>query len=178
MVLFTPEIIAKYKSANSKLGEYNYFTKHTIDPKILGSLTRFSCNGNIGEGYLNESKNKVLSDKNYDLAAIFISQPGTTEAKQSKKTLAGFVIVQKGECAKMPDTYSINVICSNKNRGKILMGLTLYAIKSNPKCKDNRCILEVAGGYMNVGALCMYSKFGFVQDLSLYGYDCFSDVNF
>lgn len=98
----------------------------------------------------------------------------------------GFLIVEKGECFRLKDVWSVNLICardkSKKNKkglGQILMGLYLFTIHFNPIIhdKDKYGILELANSYLNVAGLASYSKLGFDADEDLWGDNCFHDYN-
>lgn len=89
-----------------------------------------------------------------------------------------FIVVEKGECKTYPEAYSINLICAKPGGwGQIMMALYLYTIANNKTIKDKKGILELANAYLNPAGVCMYSKFGFVYDSSLFGEYCFPDFN-
>jgi hypothetical protein len=102
--------------------------------------------------------------------------------QQKSESIDGFIIVQKGECKKLPgsessfdDVYSVNLICTNNVKGKLLIGAYLFILKTTPKAKV--AILELLGGYTNIPGFIAYSKLGFKQDISLYGEDCFRSLS-
>jgi len=102
--------------------------------------------------------------------------------QQKSESVDGFIIVQKGECKKLPGSessfdhvYSINLICTNNVKGKLLIGAYLFILKTTPKAKV--AILELLGGYTNIPGFIAYSKLGFKQDTSLYGIDCFKSLS-
>jgi len=79
------------------------------------------------------------------------------------------MIVEKGECAKKPTTYAINLICSKKTmKANILMGAYLYTIKKHGENINQTGILELAGSFENLPGFCLYTKFGFFPDELLY----------
>jgi hypothetical protein len=89
-----------------------------------------------------------------------------------------FIVVERGECLTYPEAYSINLICARPGGwGQIMMALYLYTIANNKLVKDKKGILELANAYLNPAGVCMYSKFGFVYDSSLFGEYCFPDLN-
>jgi len=120
------------------------------------------------------------------------------------ESLVSFIIVERNECKKYENAYALNYICSKeKGIGSILVGLYLYSIFSHPpidkkvirvkKIKPqvsdpsieyygpeilHMGILELSGGYRNTLALCLYSKFGFIEDeiLSGPGSNCFTNT--
>jgi len=139
---------------------------------------------------------------NYDIAFIIdISIPKSIE--EIEKAIIALIIVQRNECPKFANAYVLNLICSRKcfSCGNILMGLYLYTILSHPKITDNPLklkdiiqvtdlhseyfgppilhmgLLELSGGYTNITALCLYTKFGFIMNPSLSGSgtNCFID---
>ena len=93
------------------------------------------------------------------------------------KSIVALIIVQKGECKKMPDAFAVNLICVKhgalKGCGTLLMALYLYTILYYPIQPG---LLELAGGFYNLDGLCLYSKFGFDHDPNLLGSDCFYDA--
>jgi hypothetical protein len=139
---------------------------------------------------------------NYDIAFIIdISIPKSIE--EIEKAIIALIIVQRNECPKFANAYVLNLICSRKcfSCGNILMGLYLYTILSHPKITDSPLklkdiiqvsdlhseyfgppilhmgLLELSGGYTNITALCLYTKFGFIINPSLSGpgTNCFID---
>lgn len=87
-----------------------------------------------------------------------------------------FIIIQKAECIKLDDVYSVRLICSLPGvKVNVLMGAYLYVVKGLANANRKMGILELADGYKNLQGFCSYSKFGFQYDKSLYGDDCFTD---
>jgi hypothetical protein len=112
-----------------------------------------------------------------------------TSLKNKTKHILGFIIVEEGECKKFHDFYAVNLICARSNveykkygknaslnrervRGAILLGAYMFCAK---KIKQDLGLLELADGYKNIGGFFSYSKMGFVQDISLFGRNCFKD---
>jgi hypothetical protein len=98
-------------------------------------------------------------------------------------SIVALMIVQKGECTKMPEAFALNLLCVKKGSfegcGALLMGLYLYTIL----CRSLQSgfplqpgLLELARGFYNLEGLCLYSKFGFDHDPNLLGPDCFYDA--
>jgi hypothetical protein len=159
------------------------------------------CKGEIGEEYGKRAIERISKDfagKKEDAFDILVSVipnydkinelTGTgTLVKKKLECITGFIIVEKGECKKLPDVYSVNLICT-RGRGKvvkivkgeniyefntksvILLGAFLYCIKNSPHIRDNdkRGILELAGAYNNMTGFFAYSKVGFDKDESLF----------
>jgi hypothetical protein len=72
------------------------------------------------------------------------------------------MIVQKGECTKMPEAFALNLLCVKKGSfegcGALLMGLYLYTIL----CRSLQSgfplqpgLLELARGFYNLEGLCL-----------------------
>ena len=96
---------------------------------------------------------------------------------KSDDNVLGFVIAELGECAREPNVYAVNLICSQSGLGKLLLGACLYCIKFNDDVSDKKCILELAHAYKNTAGFFMYTKLGFNLDDSLIGKEgeCFFD---
>jgi hypothetical protein len=144
---------------------------------IINDIIALNCQDSIGRDYI-EDLLKLIVKKNtinpkYDLVVItetVLTQPN------DPGIFKGFAIVQQGECNKYPDTFCLNLICSAAKKGKILLGLYLYIIKNNINIVNKIGLLELANGYINAAGFCLYSKYGFVYDIMLYG-DCFPYCN-
>lgn len=143
--------------------------KPELKQKIVDTIQK-NCGLNITMGYAKDLvKSLLASPADYDMIII-----SPTRQFEPEHTL-GFLIVEKNECKKMNGVWSVNLICSNANRGKLLLGLYLYTIIANPHIRKKKGILELANGYVNSGGLCMYSKYGFAYDETMYGKNCFPD---
>uniref|UniRef100_A0A6C0HCG7 Uncharacterized protein n=1 Tax=viral metagenome TaxID=1070528 RepID=A0A6C0HCG7_9ZZZZ len=135
------------------------------------------CRGSILDSYLEEALDSAFGDNpNYEVVALF-------EGSDSSEPIS-FLIVEKGECEKLSNAWSVNLICAVlqspkglKGIGQILMGLYLYIIAENEEVEEKTGVLELANGYINAGGLASYSKLGFKIDKSLYGEDCFPNYN-
>ena len=135
------------------------------------------CRGSILDSYLEEALDAAFGDNpNYEVVALFEGN--------GKSSPISFLIVEKGECEKLGDAWSVNLICAVlqstnglKGVGQILMGLYLYTIAENEEVDEKVGVLELANGYINAGGLASYSKLGFKVDKSLYGEDCFPNYN-
>jgi len=135
------------------------------------------CRGSILDSYLEEALDDAFGENpNYEVVALF---EGNT-----KSAPISFLIVEKGECVKLSNVWSVNLICAVlqspnglKGIGQILMGLYLYSIAENNEVEEKLGVLELANGYINAGGLASYSKLGFKIDKSLYGEDCFPNYN-
>ena len=89
------------------------------------------------------------------------------------RAIVGTIIVEEGNCAARPNSWSVKLICVKPNRvkGSILMGACLYCIKSDPHI-NQECLLELADGYNNLPAFYSYTALGFLRDDSLRGKRC------
>ena len=143
--------------------------------------------------YLKSVLKKAFNNENFDFAFIFSDIADTEADLETKmKTLISFIIVERNECKKYGNVYALNYICSKvKGVGSLLIGLYVYSIYSHPLIDNTDLrvkkieqptsdeyygppilhmgLLELSGGYQNVPALCLYSKFGFVEDETLIG---------
>jgi len=142
------------------------------------------CGNNIGIDYINKQNRALKHNKDtHDLALITYEPQENFSSTKLENNILGFIIIQKGECSKFNDTYCINLICSpslderSKGIGSILIALYIYCIMNNDDIIEKRGLLELANSYVNMGGLCLYSKYGFVYDPLLYGADCFNDYN-
>jgi hypothetical protein len=142
--------------------------------------------GSIGEEYGITSATNSLTDPNFDILIAaksdyknkLINMSTAKEMMQQKiDNMLGFIIVEKGECPKYSDAYTINLICTRPRlmKGSILMGAYLYMIKEHPDISQVG-LLELANGYTNLAGVCLYNKFGFDKDIHIFDeVDCFND---
>jgi hypothetical protein len=167
---FTDEFVEKMRKSKKikhfvdkiELQNRAAFQKELYDEKDINKkntiIEQFDtlCNDNkiltkIGKDYINE----LITDTS-DKTDILIM-------KQNKKVL-GVAIVGKSSSQ---DTYTLELICSGsvvKNGGSFLLMMYLLALKYNNLTIGS---LQVASGYENMNALCLYDKFGFREDVSL-----------
>jgi hypothetical protein len=127
---------------------------------------------------------QIINDiDEYDLTVAVMRDYDTVDETGATKTVTrrkinkvvGFIITEKGECKKMPNAVSVNLICVRPNTisGGILLGAYLYCIKNSRF--EKKGILELARGYLNVAGFMSYSKLGFIKDVRLFGPRCFPD---
>jgi hypothetical protein len=137
------------------------------------------CRGLIGNQYLEDAilSNAFNENTVYDAAVLF---------EDNDDTPLAFLVVEKGECKRLRNVWSVNLICAKeksktdkKGLGQILMGLYLFTIvhNSNIHAADKYGILELAGAYINFSGLASYSKLGFEVDEDFWGENCFYDFN-
>lgn len=176
MPFFRKDIINDFLSRLSIPG-IKILANDEIDEFSLREKGVSICRGSILDSYLEEALDAAFGDNtNYEVVALF--EGNTTSAPIS------FLIVEKGECVKLSEVWSVNLICAAlqspnglKGVGQILMGLYLYSIAENEEVEEKVGVLELANGYINAGGLASYSKLGFKVDESLYGEDCFPNYN-
>ena len=161
------------------------------------------CRNGINIAYGKSAGKRAFNDSNFD---IIVAVPTNTinnsnNSNNSKSTynskfeskrdteqnhkltqILGFLIAEKGECHKLPDVWSVNLICTRESKplsikGQILMGCYLHAIKTNDivNVRDKKGILELASGFTNTAGFFSYYKCGYNVDLSLHGNNCFYD---
>ena len=160
------------------------FTQVQLDT-FVERLAQDQCKNQVGNEYGIDSVDSSISTENYDILLVVTDThqtPNTTYVstaddyiKFKMEQVKGFMIVEKGECNKYPNLYSVRLICSNANQGTLLMGMYLYTLLTTQIGDNQTGILELAGGYKNTPGLCTYTKFGFSQDDDLNGENCFSE---
>lgn len=171
--------------------------KETISKEVLLDLAEVVCidpktnTPAIGKDY---GRNAIenLSYNEFDILVAIdpyrkIEAGKTATVSNNKlKSVVGFIIAEYGECARKPNVWSVNLICTKTIdngktiKGILLLGAFLYCIKNSGYQQEG--ILELAGGYENISGFISYTKIGFNKDLSLFGVDlngtaCFSDFN-
>jgi len=144
----------------------------------------------VNELYIYDDIQSLSDNLNFDALfaikkdSIILIGNLTIEQYQQRKSqsVGGFIIVQKGECTKLPgsessfkDVYSVNLICTNNVKGQLLLGAYLFILKKTPRAQV--AILELLNGYTNIPGFIAYSKLGFKKDISLYGKDCFKSLS-
>ena len=153
---------------------------------FVNRLTEEQCKNQIGYGYGKNSVINSISMDKHDILLVVtdthknVPQSDYTSEKYIKfkmKQVQGFIIVEKGECKKYLNRYSVRLICSKASQGTLLMGMYLYTLLTTQTGDNQTGILELAGGYKNTPGLCTYTKFGFSQDDDLNGVNCFGDFN-
>uniref|UniRef100_A0A6C0EYL4 Uncharacterized protein n=1 Tax=viral metagenome TaxID=1070528 RepID=A0A6C0EYL4_9ZZZZ len=124
----------------------------------------------VGKRYRANALDDAIFSMNSKFDILFLQN-------KSDDNVLGFVIAELGECAREPNVYAVNLICSQSGLGKLLLGACLYCIKFNDNVSDKKCILELAHAYKNTAGFFMYTKLGFNLDDSLIGKEgeCFFD---
>ena len=136
--------------------------------KQLGKKCR-----NLSLSYSEETFKK-LSEMNPMFNSLFlISRCDDCQENNILNYVVGFVVIELDECTRKKNTICINLICSNIRRGgQLLLGAVLYCIGSQHEL-NKECLLELLDGYSNIPGFILYSKLGFVSDLSLFNPLCF-----
>jgi len=181
---------------------------------IIDKMANDVCKGKIGYEYGKKAIERISTDfggekdVDYDILVSVIpnykkvNEFTGTELLEKKKLqcITGFIIVEKGECKKLNDVYSVNLICT-RGRGRVigtakdgepiheyntksvvLLGAYLYCIKKSESiAEENKLgILELAGAYTNMNGFFAYTKVGFDKDNTLFDTEkgiCFYDAN-
>jgi hypothetical protein len=160
----------------------------TVSSAILELMAESVCEKKIGREYgisaIQRLKNSqfdilVLVESNYQSIKAAEGRTKTkTAANKKLNSVLGFIIVEKGECKRLPYAYSVNLICvrsiKEKPKGALLLGAYLYCIK---KIGQRYGLLELAGGYKNAAGFFAYSKMGFIKNTSLFDAQCFTDLH-
>ena len=145
-----------------------FIDKYTQDElyKRIGSI----CGSDVGRRYRANSLDAAIFSMNPTFDILFLRS-------KTGDSVLGFIVAELGECAKEPNVYAVNLICSQSGLGKLLLGACLYCIKYNDDVSEKRCILELAHAYKNTPGFFMYTKLGFNLDDSLIGEEgvCFDD---
>ena len=145
-----------------------FIDKYTQDElyKRIGSI----CGSDVGRRYRANSLDAAIFSMNPTFDILFLRS-------KAGDNVLGFIVAELGECAKEPNVYAVNLICSQSGLGKLLLGACLYCIKYNDDVSEKRCILELAHAYKNTPGFFMYTKLGFNLDDSLIGEEgvCFDD---
>lgn len=164
-------------------------TKNLNDQSLLfvSTWTNKICGDGISDLYGAKSLMIALSSPEKQFDVIFVVDENYLEKLEAKDYTSSssytstdlvndklnhvhsVMIVQKGECAVRPRTVAVRLICSRKTmKANILMGAYLYTIKKKGGKVDQTGILELADGFKNLPGYCLYTKFGFKEDKSLY----------
>jgi hypothetical protein len=176
MTFFKRDIIADFLSRLTGPG-LKILANKELNERSLRENGVSICRGSILDSYLGDALDAAFGDNpNYEVVALFEGNV--------RSAPISFLIVEKGECERLSEAWSVNLICAAlqspnglKGVGQILMGLYLYIIAENEEVEDKTGVLELANGYINAGGLASYSKLGFKVDKSLYGADCFPNYN-
>ncbi len=139
-------------------GEYTSESENNLN-KIIDHLSKNVCS-DIGEKYSRNAVScslavhykKYRSHINYyDILFLAEDMDSSLPLKEKLDKIAGFIIVELGECKLYSKAYSIKLICSNKKiaisgLGSILMGAYLFTILSHPESMQENSKIEFPYG--------------------------------
>jgi len=201
--------IFRFIKESEQIKEKQYEELINIANKTFLEIASEVCSKSIGKAYGRLALKNIKEFYEFDfLVAVtpdYKKEPNVLNYEKQKiykkKKILGFIIAERGECRKLPNTYSVNLICVHpvkvgsieyKVKGTILLGAFLYCIKSYDGILedvggdelevDQQGILELAGSYENLDGFFAYSKLGFRKDITLLdpGHDgkpCFHDTS-
>ncbi len=177
-------------SPKYKFKLYNYQTLKDKQMNILTFITKGKiCSNEIGPAYIRGKLNGVTQRNNSDILVLLdenkldVWKKTSYTLKSIGESVVGFIITERGECAKYNDVHSLSLICTKPGAntqvppgfgvGSILLGAYLYMIKAgnfNMANQEQLGILDLAYSFTNVGGFCSYRKFGFQyeKDKKLY----------
>jgi hypothetical protein len=161
-----------------------------ISNAILSLMAESVCESKIGKNYgIGAIRNMtredfdvlVMVESDYNKVKQSETKTKTKTAANNKiKSVLGFLIAEKGECKRLPNAYTVNLICvrsrmksPDKPKGSLLLGAYLYCIK---KIGQRYGLLELADAYKNVAGFFAYSKMGFVKNTTMFDVKCFTDI--
>ncbi len=153
-------------------------TKLKESPDVLTHITKI-CSKGIGIIYKIENISDGIQDIRKKDVLVLAKKTKSSSSKSFAASLKAVLVSQIGECAMKSHTVSLNLICSKQEKGLPLGSilLALFIIIGKLK-REKELILEVALGYDNLNAMCLYNKFGFQEDLELFDPErCFVDSN-
>lgn len=129
-----------------------------------------SCGDVVSSDYIEDSLQTILYNDDPDpyTDILFI--------KNNRQKIMGFLIAEIGACTTRPQTYAINLVCSESGFGKLLVGACLFCIQFNENVTKKECVLELAHAYRNTSAFFVYTRMGFNVDNSLISSNCFYDA--
>ncbi len=147
-----------------------------IYQETVQGLASIVCTG-IVEDYGQEQMDNIINDfekfdilvavkPDYQDVSTFKRTRSVTQSKMDK--VVGFIITELGECKILPNTVCVKLICVKPAtiKGSLLLGAYFLGIKHSGY--DQRGVLELARGYLNVNGFISYTKMGFDKDKELY----------
>lgn len=139
----------------------NFTAIHTNE---VMQILRTQCK-RLDKMYLrNISKQLETNPSTFDCIAVLETDPRSPFFH----TPVGIAVVEKGECGYYPEAWSLHVICSSAKKGRFMIGLYLYIVAVDDSLRSKVGLLELANGFHNMAALCLYETFGFKYDPTLY----------
>lgn len=147
------------------------------------SILYKTCLMNINNTYVLDALDEVSKKINdmpthYDIMFIVTDAPREVVIDGKKKMVEkgekiGMLLVELGGCRNFPLIPILKIMCS-LNISPILIYIYLYILK---KKRMKKGLLELAGCYHNIGGLCAYDRFGFVENYALKSPTCFYEEN-
>jgi hypothetical protein len=149
---------------------------HQIYQETVQGLASIVCTG-IVEDYGQQQMDNIINDfEKFDILVAVMSDYQDVSTFKRTKTVTqnkmdkvvGFIITELGECKILPNTVCVKLICVKPAtiKGSLLLGAYFLGIKHSGY--DQRGVLELARGYLNVNGFISYTKMGFDKDVSLY----------
>lgn len=135
------------------------------------------CGGHLSIGYINHLIQGLAA--RWCEMVVCLDRPTDLIGDDTLANyVRGVMVVQVGECRDRPDMPCIALVCSPHGKGNLLLGLFVHALSQAHEMDGGGTLgaLEVAAGTLNLGGLCLYSKYGFEFDPSLTGPNCFRDA--
>jgi ribosomal protein S18 acetylase RimI-like enzyme len=139
----------------------------TKDHTVMSALSNV-CDSTVGTTYKVDSiGDGVYGMQSKDLLAVG-TEPDHSNQKKFVRGVKGVVVVERGECRAKPRAMAMNLACSARESGKpygsllVCMFLLVAKQKGEPEV-----VLETAHGYDNLPAMCLYQRFGFVENANL-----------
>lgn len=144
--------------------------------ETVQGLASIVCTG-IVEDYGQEQMDNIINDfEKYDILVAVMSDYQNVSTFKRTRTVTqnkmdkvvGFIITELGECKILPNTVCVKLICVKPAtiKGSLLLGAYFLGIKHSGY--DQRGVLELARGYLNVNGFISYTKMGFDKDKELY----------
>lgn len=165
-----------------KASFYNQYSIAEQREEFINKLAETICGEDISESY---GQGSIHGSMIPGVFEMLLRVPGNYKADESANKfkyntleytenkiskIKAFIVVQKGECKKYMNTYTIKLVCGKEKGDAIpLIGAYCYMIAKNNERTGSRDkgILEMIGLYKNVSGLCSYTKFGFEEDIDL-----------
>ena len=148
-----------------------------------------SCRGVVSTEYIEHvlpasilkavERSLIVNGNNHEMVVITAKRdPNLGEISQQNilaGDVLGFMILYTGECKMHNDVPALQIICSNGSDKRVANYLLYLYVKCLREHNVKKGLLEVAGGYANPGAMCLYNKFGFREDALLDTSECFPE---
>jgi hypothetical protein len=172
-----------YQQGNVRKSRYSMTQTEATprwDTSFLTSVIN-TCREGVRGGYIEDAlsegvKNPTTLDNKHELVVITnVTSDAKVYGPINHEDVLGFMLLYTGECGTHPNIPVLQIICSNGKNKKVASYLIYLYLKGLMSQGITMGLLEVAGGYDNAGALCLYNKFGFRENASLDTPDCFEE---